>query len=40
MIDGGSVTIQEMKSKYPSAPVIKLIFDPRTELVVGQEEVK
>jgi len=39
MIDGGSVTVQEMKTKYPNAPVIKLIFDPKTELVVGQEEI-
>ena len=38
MIDGGSVTIQEMKNKYPNAPVIKLIFDPKTELVVNQKE--
>ena len=39
MIDGGSVTVQEMKSKYPNAPVIQLIFDPKTELVINQIEV-
>ena len=38
MIDGGSVTIQEMKNKYPNAPVIELIFDKETELVIGQVE--
>ena len=32
--------VQEMKTKYPNAPVIKLIFDPKTELVVGQEEIQ
>jgi hypothetical protein len=39
MIDGGSVTVQEMKKKYPNAPVIQLIFDPKTELVINQVEV-
>ena len=39
MIDGGSVTVEEMKKKYPNAPVIQLIFDPKTELVINQVEV-